>query len=127
MSVLIPGIQCNPASLYSPVVSGSVIQLVSDASGIPTGDTNYPTPANLKPGLYALLVRNTANGIGINSIIYWNGDNFVAGGLAQSNGDALSIYSASPFTQISTANTSGAVIQAGIRMVPLSLGAIPGI
>ena len=125
MSVLVPGIQCNPTSLYSPVVGGASL-LVSDASGIPTGDTAYPTTAGLKAGLYAVLVRNTANGIGVNAMIYYNGTNFSAGGLAQNNGATLTVFSASPYTQISTNNSSGAAILAGIQLVPLSIGAIPG-
>jgi hypothetical protein len=125
MSVLVPGIQTNPASLICPRV-GAAIYLTTDASGIGTADVNYPNPANLQPGLYAVLVRNTSNGIGVNAMAYWNGTNWTAGGLAQNNGATLSIFSAAPFTQLASNNTSGGVIAAGIQLVPLSIGKIQG-
>jgi hypothetical protein len=125
MSILIPGVQTNPASFSFPLI-GQASLLTTDASGIPVGDSTYPTPAGLKAGLYAIVVRNTANGIGINSVIYYNGVNFSSGGLAQNNTANLTVYTAAPYTQIGTTNTSGAAILAGIQLIPLSLGEIPG-
>jgi hypothetical protein len=125
MSVLIPGIQTNPASLICPRV-GAAINLVTDPSGIAPGDVNYANPANLQPGLYGILVTNNSNGIGINAMAYWNGVNWTAGGLAQSNGATLSIFSAAPFTQLASNNTGSTYVAAQIKLVPLSIGAIQG-
>jgi hypothetical protein len=129
MSCLVPGIQANPSTLYSPLVSGGCATLVSDASGIITGANACVNPPGLQAGLYAIMVHSSQSGYNISSIIYWNGTNWSSGGLAQNPVGTLQVYSASPFTAITVNNTAvgGVTIPGGVQLVPLSIGIIKGL
>jgi hypothetical protein len=126
MSCLVPGVQANPNSLYSPLVSGSSAILISDASGIPVGITNLTNPPGLQIGLYSVIVHSGNNGYNISDTIYWNGTNWSAGGNVQNIGGNLQIYTAQPFTQITINNTGSGIVPGGVNLIPLSIGKIAG-
>lgn len=125
MSCLVPGIQANPATLYSPVVSGSAV-LVSDLSGIAIGQNNLTNPSGLQPGLYSIIVHSSTNGFNISDFVYWNGSIWSAGGNVANIENNLQIYVNEPKAQITVNNTTDAIIPGGINLVPLSLGKIGG-
>jgi hypothetical protein len=127
MSLHLDQVQANPQTFYSPQNSQPALLL---SANIPTGATNTTNPAGLVPGLYAIMVQtNNINGYSINSLIYWNGTNWSAGGLAQNSTSPItfSIYSADPNTVITLNNTSGAAIACAVYLVPLTQGRIPGL
>jgi hypothetical protein len=126
MSCLVPGVQANPRTLYSPLVSGSSAVLISDLSGIPIGITNLTNPPGLQPGLYSIIVHSSSNGFSISDTIYWSGTAWSAGGNNANVGGNLQIYVNQPLQQVTINNTSGAIIPGGVNLIPLSIGKIAG-
>jgi hypothetical protein len=122
MSLHLDQVQANPQTFYSPL-NGDTAYVLTTA--IPVGVTNLVNPVGLSPGLYSIMVGNTANGLGISSTVYWNGTNWSAGGQAVNIAANLQIYSAAPYTQMTVNNTTVAVVVAPIYLVPIKTGLIP--
>ena len=126
MSLLVAGIQANPTTYYSPIV-GKAITL---ATSVGTGTVNYVDVSStvLPAGLYCMMIGNGTNGTAISSLVYNNGTVFSAGGFATTLAGAgsVSLLTAEPYGVLATANTSGAVINAGVYLIPMSLGIKPG-